>query len=127
MPSVVSDYNKIQINETLYKDPNGKITSRSLMINIRTDDIGEAHKLHKDLKQMLNGNMTIEDKNDRKENDKSPICDKCGAEMISRHGKNGPFWGCSNYSNGSNGCNFTKPISEIEEIPTIETPEDIPF
>ena len=24
-------------------------------------------------------------------------CPKCGAKMVLRNGKNGPFWGCSNY------------------------------
>lgn len=30
-------------------------------------------------------------------NDISPLCDKCGAEMVLRNSKKGEFWGCRNY------------------------------
>ena len=122
MPSVVNDYNKIQINETIDKDPNGEVIKRSLMINIRANDVKEADELYRDLKQVFNGDSVKVNHNEKK-NGKGPICERCGAPMISRRGKNGPFWGCITYP----GCKFTKPIDEIEEIPTIETPEDIPF
>jgi len=122
MPSVVNDYNKIQINETIDKDPNGEVIKRSLMINIRANDVKEADELYRDLKQVFNGDYIKVNHNEKK-NGKGPICERCGAPMISRRGKNGPFWGCITYP----GCKFTKPINEIEEIPTIETSEDIPF
>ena len=32
------------------------------------------------------------------------ICPRCGSNLVLRHGKNGDFWGCSNYPN----CRFTK-------------------
>jgi len=35
---------------------------------------------------------------------KSEKCPKCGARLIKRNGKFGPFLGCSNYPK----CNFTK-------------------
>ena len=36
----------------------------------------------------------------------SENCQKCGAPLVKRHGKNGSFYGCSNYPN----CRYTKPI-----------------
>jgi len=59
----------------------------------------------------------------KRKTEKDLSAKRCGAPMIARRGKNGPFWGCITYP----GCKFTRPIDEIEEIPTIETPEDIPF
>lgn len=35
-------------------------------------------------------------------------CPKCGGELILRYGKNGPFYGCSNFSKTK--CKFTKDI-----------------
>lgn len=34
------------------------------------------------------------------------ICPRCGGELVFRNGKNGPFYGCSNYPK----CKFTKNI-----------------
>jgi len=122
MATINHDFNKIQINEKIHKEPDGKIISRSLMLNIRADSVEEADKLYKDLKQVFNGNMTAKNEDNEKKNDKGPTCEKCGAPMVSRRGKNGPFWGCITYP----GCKFTKPIDGVEEVPVIETSE-IPF
>jgi len=123
MATINHDFNKIQINETIHKDSDGKVTSRSLMLNIRADSVAESNKLYKELKQVFNGNMTAKNEDNEKKNGKGQICEKCGAPMVVRRGKNGPFLGCIAYP----GCKFTTQIDEIEEIPTIETPDDIPF
>lgn len=39
-----------------------------------------------------------------KNNLKDGICPRCGAQLVVHKGKNGEFWGCSNYPN----CKFTK-------------------
>ena len=44
------------------------------------------------------------------------ICPKCGAEMKQRNGKNGPFWGCSNYPDCKGIVNIPalKPVSKAK-------------
>jgi hypothetical protein len=121
MATINHDFNRIQINETIDKKPDGKVIRKSLMINIRADSVQEADKLYKDLKKVFNGNMTAN--NDKKKNKEEQLCEKCGAPMVLRRGKNGPFLGCITYP----GCNFTKQIDEIGEIPVIEKIEDLPF
>jgi len=104
MATINHDFNRIQINETIDKKPDGKVIRKSLMINIRADSVQEADKLYKDLKKVFNGNMTAN--NDKKKNKEEQLCEKCGAPMVLRRGKNGPFLGCITYP----GCNFTKQI-----------------
>ena len=40
------------------------------------------------------------------------ICDKCGAQMLLKNGKNGSFYACSNYPN----CKNTKPLFEDKVV-----------
>lgn len=43
-----------------------------------------------------------------------PICDKCGAEMVLRKGKNGEFWGCRNFKgNEEQSCRNANDKSKI--------------
>jgi len=120
MASVINDFNKIQINKTIDKNPDGEVTRRSLMINIRADSVEEADKLYKDLKQVFNGNMTAKNE-DNEKNDKNPVCPKCGNSLIIRKGKNGEFLGCSSYPK----CRFTKEIDGNE--PEVVDVGSVPF
>ena len=40
----------------------------------------------------------------------APECVKCGAVMIKREGKFGPFWSCPNWRSNGKGCD-AKPIN----------------
>lgn len=37
-----------------------------------------------------------------------PVCPKCGADMVLRHGRYGEFWGCKNYRHEGEGCRHTE-------------------
>lgn len=39
-------------------------------------------------------------------------CPKCGSDIVIKHGKSGPFLGCTSYPE----CDFTRPIVEHERI-----------
>jgi restriction system protein len=54
---------------------------------------------------LIKDSQDINKKETTKEKDKI-ICDKCGGEMILKHGRYGDFYGCSNYPK----CRNTKPI-----------------
>ncbi len=45
-----------------------------------------------------------------KPDEDSPVCDKCGAPMVVKHGRFGPFLACSNYPK----CKNTRPIKTQE-------------
>ncbi len=52
-----------------------------------------------------------------------PICNECGAEMVSREGKNGVFWACRNYKgNEKQSCKNTIDSSKIKwpEVQTLQ-------
>jgi hypothetical protein len=36
-------------------------------------------------------------KQDKKSQEKAPVCDKCGSKTVKRNGKYGQFWGCSSF------------------------------
>jgi len=40
------------------------------------------------------------------------VCPDCGSEVTIKHGKSGPFLGCSNYPN----CQYTRPVVEHERV-----------
>lgn len=44
-----------------------------------------------------------------------PTCPKCGAEMVSRAGPYGEFWGCRNYRNEGESCRHTEEHIEFDE------------
>ena len=43
-----------------------------------------------------------------------PLCPECGAEMVSREGKFGSFWGCRNYRKNGESCNHTEKTIESD-------------
>ena len=50
-----NEFNKLQINEVIDKDANGNVLKRSLMLNIRCNDVEEADDLYRQLKTKFNG------------------------------------------------------------------------
>ena len=44
-----NEFNKVQINATVDKAPNGRVLKKSLMINIRCNDTQEAAQLYRQL------------------------------------------------------------------------------
>lgn len=57
---------------------------------------------------VLQGAITS-DSTDTKEDDvkHEMICPRCGGKLILRKGRNGKFWGCSNFNRGK-GCHYTE-------------------
>ena len=104
-----NEFNKLQINEVIEKDAQGNVLKRSLMLNIRCNDVDEAEKLYRELKARFNGNgargAAV------KGNGNSPKCDKCGRLMVMRKGKNGSFYGCTGYPQ----CRRTRELDEMQE------------
>lgn len=69
-----------------------------LAINVRGKDAREKHAA----RALLNMNNYEQREKETVENGK---CPKCGGRLVRRNGKNGPFYGCSNYPN----CKYTHP------------------
>lgn len=118
--------NKIQINGSVKTDALGNILERSTLLNIRTDDVMEAIRLFNQLRVKMNGQeqlvpvsatpneLTPDDIFPDEEKPKSynwpfesnepaPQCPDCDSRMVKRNGKNGSFWGCSNFRKGCRG------------------------
>jgi len=97
--STNNEFNKVQINETIEKDSNGKVLRKSLMINIRSNDVSEAGELYCQLKGKLNGG-----------NNNVPTCE-CGQPMVLRKGPKGDFYGCSAFPK----CRKTKELNGVSK------------
>ena len=119
--SINNEFNKLQINERIDKDANGNVLRRSLMLNIRCNDVQEADKLYRELKTQLNGNMVAKNGNSgaavNAVNGDAPVC-QCGKPMVLRKGRNGDFYGCSNYPQ----CRKTKEVNPLAEMIMAEAP-----
>ena len=103
-----NEFNKLQINEVIEKDANGNVFKRSLMLNVRCNDVEEADKLYRQLKARFNGNPGTNGNNGKNSN--APLCE-CGKPMVLRNGKNGPFYGCSGFPL----CRKTKEANQLTE------------
>lgn len=117
-----NEFNKLQINEVIDRDANGNVLKRSLMLNIRCNDVKEADSLYRQLKEKFNGNAVSKDDSDsgatgNPENSKIPMC-ACGRPMILRNGRNGAFYGCSGYPQ----CRMTRELRELAEMSVEEAP-----
>jgi len=120
-----NEFNKVQVNETVDKDGNGNVIRRTLMINIRSNDVDEADRLYCQLKAKLNSKAAAGDKNKNAgdyENGNVPTC-QCGRPMVLRQGRTGLFfYGCSGYPqcrltreyNGSDGKEADEVIQDIQ-------------
>ena len=124
-------YNKVQINSTLDMDATGRIIKRSLMLNIREDDVNTACKLYEDLKRKIEGEepkkRVKKEKSEKNEKiPENPICE-CGAPMILRmNGRGEKFYGCGAFPI----CRKTRPYQEVKEMPAdqdLVDVKDIPF
>jgi len=117
------DYNPVQLNETINFDPNGKILSKSLMLNIRNEEPKIVWKLFQELKELIDTNDNTSRKTEKpkiqeniKDCEEDKICPDCGAPLVEKSGiskKNKRpyhFWSCSNWPR----CTFTKPYLEKE-------------
>ena len=117
-----NEFNKLQINETIDRDASGNVLKRSLMLNIRCNDVQEADTLYRQLKERLNGNGVAKDDMGNgvagnPENSKIPMC-QCGRPMMLRNGRNGAFYGCSGYPQ----CRMTRELRELAEM-SVEEPQ----
>lgn len=136
-------YNKIQINSVLDMDANGQIIKKSLMLNIRADDVKTACKLYEDLKKKIEGEEEKPEKKAKKKNQpeseetaekETPLCPIHQVPMLLKQNKsNGNlFYGCPHWMPNRKGCNETMPYStkEGKEIPVDGAQiaaESIPF
>ena len=53
------------------------------------------------------GDNRVNESDNIKENNNADFCPRCGSKLVKRNGRNGPFWGCSNFPK----CRYTKNIS----------------
>ncbi|MCK4473849.1 topoisomerase DNA-binding C4 zinc finger domain-containing protein [Candidatus Parcubacteria bacterium] len=114
------EYPFCQLNETINLSPDGKVLSKSLMINLRNRKPEVVHKNYLKLKQLIEGkedeqetkvkdNPEKEKKQIKQKKDEN-VCPQCGSVLIEKSGiskKSGiafHFWGCSKFP----ACNFTK-------------------
>lgn len=112
---------KIQINENVERDADGRITRSSQLLNVRGENLDEAVGLYGQLKKKLPSDESDGNKQERltgAEGPEAPICD-CGAPMVMRQNarKKTLFWGCSRYP---------KCHKSLEYV-GFETAEKIPF
>ena len=104
--------NKIQINGSVKTDSLGNILEKSTLLNIRCDDVIEAIQLFNQLKNKMDGQVSIDTVPEPKRitaNDLFPdmeeeSCPECGNKLVQRSGRNGFFYGCTSYPN----CRYTK-------------------
>lgn len=124
-------YNKTQLNSTTNFSPDGKILSKSLMLNLRGETPEEVWRAYQELKGLIDGVNEKSEKKVRKnpgnrmQNKKrnADSCPQCGGLLVEKQGiskKTGRpyhFFGCGNFPS----CNFTKPVEEemidVNEIP----------
>ena len=138
------DYNPIQLNETINLSPDGKVLSRSLMLNLRGESPKKVWKFYQELKGLIDGkenesekkvkNNPGKEKKQSKKEEKKDVnsCPQCGSVLLEKSGissKNGRpyhFWSCSSWPI----CNFTKPfLTEAEKKAPCDEDlvESIPF
>ncbi len=110
-----NEFNKIQINETIEKDGNGNVYKRSLMLNIRCNDVEEADRLYRQLRAKFNNNSENDSKTIKSRSDNVPTCE-CGRPMVLRQGRSGAFYGCSGFPQ----CRKTKEVPVVDEGELVE-------
>ena len=92
------------------------------MINIRSNDVAEADKLYRELKAKLNDNAAVKNGGNNGTagnavNGDAPVC-QCGKPMMLRKGRNGDFYGCSDYPR----CRRTREVNQLGETVMAEAP-----
>lgn len=120
--STNGEYNPIQLNETINLSPDGKVFSRSLMLNLRGETAKEVWNSYQELKKLVEGREDKPEKKvkqEKKEKTETPNCPKCKTPMIIRtNGKTGaPFWSCPQWPI----CNGTRPFESEKEKKRLES------
>ena len=131
------DYNSNQLNETINFSPDGKVLSKSLMLNLRGENPKSVWKDYQELKRLVDGkekksekkvknNPRKQEKQAKKEQkkDNPGTCPKCGAPLIEKQGisnfsgKPYHFFSCGSFPN----CRYSKPfVSKAEkDLPSDE-------
>ena len=119
------DFPLVQLNETINTSPEGRILSKSLMINLRNSSASSVWKTYLELKGFIKGNLEKEDKNnslEKERKDNPNTCPKCGSLLVEKAGiskKNGKsyhFWSCPNWPI----CSYTEPF-----VPEISYDQDL--
>jgi DNA topoisomerase-1 len=54
------------------------------------------------------------------------VCHVCGAPMLMKFGKTGPFLGCSKYTGTDEGCNATRPLGGVPRAEAVESAHACP-
>lgn len=125
-------YNKVQLNETINQTADGRIVSRSIMINVREESAEKAWDIFSELKKKVEdkpekkvknspGKEKKEKKGEQKK-DNPGICQKCGAPLLEKQGlssKNGKpyhFFSCSAWPI----CSYSEPFLPKEEKKRLE-------
>jgi len=107
MPLTVRVYSGIEIRDGKSREI-GSDAIRVCMVGQRDDDkiVGVAKDRRVNRVAGWKNNLA----NRLRDFDTIECCDKCGAPMRVRKGKNGEFLGCSNYGHPTNSCSNTKSL-----------------
>lgn len=120
-----------QLNETTNLSPEGRVLSKSLMINLRNSNPKTVWKAYLELKEMMDDKEDKPEKKVKKDTGKKEdenVCPECGGLLVEKQGisaKTGRpyhFKGCSNFRNG---CSYTKNIPDKEPMPVANQDLDI--
>lgn len=136
--STNGEYNPCQLNETINFSPDGRVLSKSLMLNLRGEKPKDVYKSYQELWKLINGEeakpkketkrkaqkeVQKEKKQEKKdqEKDNPGNCPKCGAPLIhrsgiSRNGRAYNFHGCSAFPI----CEYTRNIPDKEAVPVAD-------
>lgn len=106
--------NKLQINSTIDTDESGRIIKKSLMLNIRCDEIDDCVSSFASLCAKLGGNannfapaeITVARLPLGGNEASTESCPKCGRRLVTRRSDRGVFLGCSGYPS----CKHVSPI-----------------
>lgn len=129
-------YNKVQINTTIDRAPDGTVIRRTLMINLREETVEKCFELYSALQKKLESEEKPKKKDKKKgqsnsketAENKAPLCPIHQVPMLLKQNKNNGnlFWGCPNWQPGGKGCNETmlylsekeseEDMIELEEI-----------
>jgi len=127
----IEEYPFCQLNETTNLSPDGKVLSKSLMINLRNQSPEVVYKNYRELKKLIEGKIEAKENKPEKKTENNPgkkeqqvkkdnpgICPKCGALLVEKQGissKNGEpyhFFSCGSFPN----CRYSKPfVSKAEK------------
>ncbi len=109
-----SEFSPVQINYSVRKNGQNEVTEKSTLVNIRANTVAEGYQLYAELKQKMNGELTVpveEEPFIGNEYADDKICPHCKIDLVLRTAKTGKnsgndFWGCPNFKRG---CRFTMP------------------